>query len=389
MLVRVDANVPLRDGVITDDGRISAFVPTVTHLREQGAIVYVASHLGRPEGPGDSRFSLAPVATRLGELLGDTVDFVPHVSGPVAFAGARERRRGSVAVLDNLRFDPRETSSDVSERLGLASEWAEFIDSVVSDGFGVVHRKHASVFELPGLRPSFAGFLVEKEVDVVSRLTSSVAHPYTVVLGGSKVSDKLGVIQALLPAADNILIGGGMVYTVLAAQGHAIGGSLVEPDQIPTVVTFLDEAEKNGVTIVLPSDIVMAETFSRDARHSVVPSTALEEGPYGAGALGLDIGPASSASFAEVIRGSQTVFWNGPMGVSEYPAFAGGTRAVAQAMTEMTGLSVVGGGDSAAAVRTLGFDDAQFGHISTGGGASLEFLEGTVLPGLEILGWTP
>jgi phosphoglycerate kinase len=387
--VRVDANVPLREGVITDDGRLRAFLPTLQHLRDKGAVVYLLSHLGRPEAPGDPRFSLSPVAQRLSELLGVEVSFVPHVSGAEAFAGARELAQGSVRVLDNVRFDPREVSADSEKRRELATEWADFVDLVVSDGFGVVHRKHASVYELPTLKPSVAGFLVEKEVEVVTRLTSAVEHPYTVVLGGSKVSDKLGVIEALLPAADNILIGGGMVFTVLAAQGHAIGRSLVEVDQIPTVIDFLASAQRLGVNIVLPNDIEMAEGFSHDARHQTLPVAALESGEHGAGAMGLDIGPESRESFASIIRSSRTVFWNGPMGVFEFPEFAPGTHAVAQALTEVAGLSVVGGGDSASAVRNLGFDDSQFGHISTGGGASLEFLEGTTLPGLEILGWTP
>jgi phosphoglycerate kinase len=387
--MRVDANVPLRDGVITDDGRLRAFLPTLQHLRDKGAIVYLLSHLGRPEGPGDVRFSLSPVADRLTELAGGDIGFVAHVSGPDAFAGARELEPGSVRVLENVRFDPREVSANSEQRRELATEWADFVDLVVSDGFGVVHRKHASVYELPSLKPSVSGFLVEKEVEVVTRLTSAVEHPYTVVLGGSKVSDKLGVIEALLPAADNILIGGGMVFTVLAAQGYAIGQSLVEVDQIPTVMDFLASAERRGVRIVLPTDIEMAEGFSSSAPHVTLPVAALESGPHGAAAMGLDIGPDSAESFAAIIRGSRTVFWNGPMGVFEFPDFALGTQAIAQALTEVAGLSVVGGGDSASAVRNLGFDDSQFGHISTGGGASLEFLEGTTLPGLEILGWTP
>jgi phosphoglycerate kinase len=307
----------------------------------------------------------------------------------MAFDGAKQRPPGSVVVLENVRFDPRETSSDATARFELAREWADYIDFVVSDGFGVVHRKHASVYELPSLVPSVAGLLIEKEVDVVQRLTREVEHPYTVVLGGSKVSDKLGVIEALLPAADNILIGGGMVFTVLAAQGHQVGSSLLESDQIPTVTAFLASAEHHGVNIVLPTDIVMAESFSSDAVSDVLPTDALETGRFTQQAMGLDIGPASCDLFSAFIRESKTVFWNGPMGVFEFPAFAHGTRAIARALTEVDGLSVVGGGDSAAAVRSLGFDEDLFGHISTGGGASLEFLEGTVLPGLEILGWTP
>ena len=387
VVLRVDANVPLRDGAITDDGRIRAFMPTLTLLRDRGAIVFILSHLGRPDSSKDLKYSLAPVAVRLQELLGHEVRFVPEVSGPAAFAGARDQAPGSVTVLENVRFDPRETSPDEAERMALAKEWADHADIVVSDGFGVVHRKQASVYELPASRPSFAGFLVEKEVEVVTRLTTHVEHPYTVVLGGSKVSDKLGVIDALLPAADNILIGGGMVFTVLAAQGHGIASSLVERDQIPTVVDFMASAVRHGVRIILPTDIEVAEKFAADAEHSTLGSDAIESGPFGQTGIGLDIGPESSAHFVQVIRESRTVFWNGPMGVFEFPAFAAGTRAVAGALTEVAGLSVVGGGDSAAAVRNLGFDEQLFGHISTGGGASLEFLEGKMLPGLEILGW--
>lgn len=387
VFLRVDANVPLHDGVITDDGRIRAFLPTLERLRSAGARIVVASHFGRPEGAPDARYSLAPVALRLEELIQAPVRFVDHVSGPDAFAGVREGAPGSVTVIQNLRFDPRETSKVDDEREQLAREWADYVDFVVSDGFGVVHRKQASVVELPSLRPSVAGLLIEREVDVVTRLTTTVEHPYTVVLGGSKVSDKLGVIEALLPAADNILIGGGMVFTVFAAQGHAIGASLVERDRIPTVVDFLDKAKKQGVHIVLPTDIVVAEAFGADSPHTVLPAEALESGPAGSAGIGLDIGPASRQYFASVITDSKTVFWNGPMGVFEFEAFQAGTRTVAEALTAVDGLSVVGGGDSAAAVRMLGFDETSFGHISTGGGASLEFLEGTVLPGLEILGW--
>ena len=387
VFLRVDANVPLKDGVITDDGRIRAFLPTLDVLRNAGARVVVASHLGRPEGVADPKYSLAPVATRLADLIQRPVRFIDHVSGPAAFEGVREEAPGSVAVIQNLRFDPRESSKVDSDREALAAEWADYVDFVVSDGFGVVHRKQASVVELPSLRPSVAGLLIEREVDVVTRLTRAVEHPYTVVLGGSKVSDKLGVIEALLPTADNILIGGGMVFTVLAAQGHAIASSLVERDSIPTVRDFLSTATELGVEIVLPEDIVVAESFTADSPHVVLSSDALESGPAGAAGIGLDIGPSSQKAFAEVIRRSKTVFWNGPMGVFEFAAFSAGTRAVAEALTAVPGLSVVGGGDSAAAVRALGFDEDSFGHISTGGGASLEFLEGTVLPGLEILGW--
>ena len=389
VFLRVDANVPLDGEVITDDGRIRAFLPTLEYLKNQGAIVLVASHLGRPSAPGDPDFSLRPVADQLAQLLGAPVSFVPEVSGPGVWGALEVAEHGDVIVIDNLRFDARETASDQAQREELAAEWAAHVDVVVSDGFGVVHRKQASVYELPGMQESYAGFLIEDEVAVASRLTTSPTAPYTVVLGGSKVSDKLGVIQALLPKADNILIGGGMVFTVLKAQGHPVGSSLLEEDMIDTVRAFLADAEKRGVRIGVPTDIVMAEGFRAEAAWEVLPSNALEAGRYGAGAMGLDIGPESRAAFATVIQQSHTVFWNGPMGVFEFPAFAGGTRSVAEALTRVDGLTVVGGGDSAAAVRTLGFAEGDFGHISTGGGASLEFLEGKVLPGLEILGWTP
>lgn len=388
VFLRVDANVPLDGRTITDDGRIRAFLPTLRHLVDQGAIALVASHLGRPKAPGDPALSLEPVAERISELLEAPVSFVPEVAGPGLWKTLEGASPGDVIVMDNLRFDPRETSSDESSRQELAGEWAAHVDVVVSDGFGVVHRKQASVYELPGLRESYAGFLIEDEVAVASRLTSSPTSPYTVVLGGSKVSDKLGVIQALLPKADNILIGGGMVFTVLKAQGHAVGSSLLEEDMIDTVQAFLQDAERRGVRIEVPTDIVVAEGFREDAAWEVLPSDALETGRFGHGAIGLDIGPQSQEVFGEVISRSRTVFWNGPMGVFEFPAFAGGTRAVAEALTRVDGLTVVGGGDSAAAVRALGFAESEFGHISTGGGASLEFLEGKILPGLEVLGWT-
>lgn len=387
VFLRVDANVPLAGGQITDDGRIKAFLPTLTRLLERGARVVVASHLGRPDGQVDPQFSLAPVATRLGELLRRNVTLIPAVTGPVVWDALEGLSAGEVAVLENLRFDPRETSKDETARASLATEWADHVDMVVSDGFGVVHRKQASVYELPGMTESYAGFLVEKEVDVVTKLTHSPEAPYTVVLGGSKVSDKLGVIDALLPRAQNILIGGGMVFTVLKAQGFEVGSSLLEIDMIDTVKAFLAKADELGVRICVPTDIAMAESFSADASFEVRPIDSLEDGPSGSQALGLDIGPQSAEAFAAIIESSHTVFWNGPVGVFEFPAYAEGTRSVAEALTKVQGLSVVGGGDSAASVRALGFEDDQFGHISTGGGASLEFLEGKSLPGLEILGW--
>ncbi|MGH3704010.1 MAG: phosphoglycerate kinase [Agromyces sp.] len=387
VVVRCDLNVPLRDGVITDDGRVRASVPTLAALVAQGARVIVVSHLGRPDGAPDPQYSLGPVATRLGELLDAPVGFAVDTVGPDAEAKVAALADGEVLVLENLRFNPGETSKNEAERTAFAGELAAFADAVVSDGFGVVHRKQASVFELEALRPSAAGLLIAAELDVLDRLTENPERPYTVVLGGSKVSDKLGVIAHLLPRVDALLIGGGMLFTFLAAQGHKVGSSLLEADQIDTVKGYLAEAAERGVDIVLPTDVVVAASFSGDAEHVVAPADAIEQTPFGASGLGLDIGPDTAAEFANRIRGSKTVFWNGPMGVFELAPFAAGTRVVAAALTQVDGLSVVGGGDSAAAVRQLGFDDAQFGHISTGGGASLEFLEGKKLPGLEVLGW--
>ncbi|WP_167045959.1 phosphoglycerate kinase [Salinibacterium sp. ZJ454] len=387
VLLRCDLNVPLQDGVITDDGRIRASVPTVTDLVGAGARVVIVSHLGRPEGAPDERYSLAPVAARLAELLGAPVAFATDTVGPDAEATVRDLPAGGVALLENLRFNPGETSKQDAERQEFAAKLAALGDAFVSDGFGVVHRKQASVYELATLLPSAAGTLIAAELDVLNRLTESPERPYTVVLGGSKVSDKLGVIGHLLPKVDSLLIGGGMLFTFLAANGHKVGASLLEADQIDTVKGYLVEAERLGVDIVLPTDVVVASKFGADAEHLVAPADGIEDTPFGAAGLGLDIGPATSARFADVIRSSKTVFWNGPMGVFELAPFAAGTEAVAAALTEIDGLGVVGGGDSAAAVRALKFDDSQFGHISTGGGASLEFLEGKKLPGLEVLGW--
>ncbi|WP_166872001.1 phosphoglycerate kinase [Salinibacterium sp. ZJ450] len=387
VLLRCDLNVPLQDGVITDDGRIRASVPTVTDLAGAGARVVIVSHLGRPEGAPDERYSLAPVAARLAELLGAPVAFATDTVGPDAEATVRDLPAGGVALLENLRFNPGETSKQDAERQEFAAKLAALGDAFVSDGFGVVHRKQASVYELATLLPSAAGTLIAAELDVLNRLTESPERPYTVVLGGSKVSDKLGVIGHLLPKVDSLLIGGGMLFTFLAANGHKVGASLLEADQIDTVKGYLAEAERLGVDIVLPTDVVVASKFGADAEHLVAPADGIEDTPFGAAGLGLDIGPATSARFADVIRSSKTVFWNGPMGVFELAPFAAGTEAVAAALTEIDGLGVVGGGDSAAAVRALKFDDSQFGHISTGGGASLEFLEGKKLPGLEVLGW--
>lgn len=387
VIVRVDFNVPLAEGVITDDGRIRAALPTLNHLINQGARVIACSHLGRPDGSPDAKYSLAPVAQRLSELLGKPVAFARDTVGESAHDAVAALEDGDVAVIENLRFNAGETAKDDVTRRAFAEELAALGDALVSDGFGVVHRKQASVYDLAEILPSAAGLLIEKEVDVLDRLTENPERPYAVVLGGSKVSDKLGVIEHLLPRADKILVGGGMLFTFLAAQGHAVGKSLLEADQIDTVKGYLATAAERGVEIVLPVDAVMASAFAADADHVVARADALEDTPFGVDGMGLDIGPETARAFADAIRSSRTVFWNGPMGVFEMPAFAAGTREVARALTEVDGLSVVGGGDSAAAVRQLGFDDDQFGHISTGGGASLEFLEGKKLPGLEVLGW--
>ncbi|MEY4321587.1 MAG: hypothetical protein RL167_315 [Actinomycetota bacterium] len=385
VIIRCDLNVPLEGKRITDDGRIVASVPTIKYLVEQGAKVIVISHLGRPEGSPDDRYSLEPAALRLGELLGQPVFFATDTVGSEARGVVKALDRGGVVVLENLRFNAGETSKDEQERREFAAKLADFGDVFVSDGFGVVHRKQASVYELAQLLPSYAGFLIEKELDVLSRLTANPERPYAVVLGGSKVSDKLGVIDHLLPTVNKLLIGGGMVFTFLAAQGYKVGSSLLEVDQIDTVKEYLTRASQLGVEVVLPTDIVVASKFGADADVAITKASEIESSPFGASGLGLDIGPDSAAAFAREIGEAKTVFWNGPMGVFEIDKFAGGTRSVAKALTEVSGLSVVGGGDSAAAVRILGFEDEQFGHISTGGGASLEFLEGKKLPGLEVL----
>ena len=387
VIVRCDLNVPLKDGVITDDGRVRASLPTLNALIQQGARVVVCSHLGRPEGEPVAEFSLAPVAQRLSELLGKPVAFALDTVGESAHDAVAALEDGDVAVLENLRFNAGETAKDATARRSFAEELADLGDVLVSDGFGVVHRKQASVYELAELLPSAAGLLITAELDVLDRLTENPERPYTVVLGGSKVSDKLGVISHLLPRVDRLLVGGGMLFTFLAAQDHKVGASLLESDQLDTVKQYITTAQESGVEIVLPTDVVVASKFGADAEHVVTPADRIEDTPFGASGLGLDIGPDTAARFAEVIRDSRTVFWNGPMGVFELAPFAAGTKAVAQALTEVDGLSVVGGGDSAAAVRQLGFSDDQFGHISTGGGASLEFLEGKKLPGLEVLGW--
>ncbi|WP_062377690.1 phosphoglycerate kinase [Demequina pelophila] len=380
VLVRSDLNVPLDGTTITDDGRVRASVPTITKLLDAGAAVIVTAHLGRPKGTPDAKFSLAPAAARLSELLGKPVTLAEDLVGDSAKAVVAALEPGQVAMLENVRFDARETSKVDEERQALAAELAALADVFVSDGFGVVHRKQASVYDVAQVLPAAAGTLVEKEVVSLGKAVTDPARPYAVVLGGSKVSDKLGVIANLLTKADRLLIGGGMVFTFLAAKGYEVGTSLLEQDQIDTVKGYLATAEENGVEIVLPTDIVAADKFAADADALVVAADAIP-----ADRMGLDIGPDSAALFASKLADAQTIVWNGPMGVFEMEAFANGTKAVAQAMVDSEGFSVVGGGDSAAAVRLLGFDEAGFGHISTGGGASLELLEGKTLPGLAVL----
>lgn len=380
VLVRSDLNVPLDGTTITDDGRVRASVPTIRRLLDAGAAVIVMAHLGRPGGEPNPDFSLAPAAARLAEVLGVPVTLAEDLVGASAKETVAALEAGQVAMLENVRFDKRETSKVDSEREELARELAALADVYVSDGFGVVHRKQASVYDIAKILPAAAGQLVQNEVESLSRATTDPARPYAVVLGGSKVSDKLGVIENLLGKADRLLIGGGMVFTFLAAKGYSVGSSLLEEDQIDKVKGYLATAEENGVEIVLPEDIAVASAFAADADKQVVPADQIPDGW-----MGLDIGPKAAASFAAKIADAKTIVWNGPMGVFEFEAFEGGTRAVAQAMIDADGFSVVGGGDSAAAVRRLGFDEAGFSHISTGGGASLELLEGKVLPGLDVL----
>ncbi|KOV28596.1 phosphoglycerate kinase [Streptomyces sp. XY431] len=386
VFVRADLNVPLSGGTITDDGRIRAVAPTIAKLVERGAKVVVASHLGRPKGEPDPQFSLAPVAVRLGEILGTPVAFATDTVGESAKATVAALADGAVTLLENLRFNAGETSKDDAERGAFADQLAGLADLYVGDGFGAVHRKHASVFDLPARLPHAVGDLIATEVGVLKRLTEEVERPYVVVLGGSKVSDKVGVIDNLLGKADRILIGGGMAYTFLKAKGYEVGSSLLQEDQIPTVLDYLKRGEENGVEFVLPVDVAISGSFPDIKTQAEVEDFAVV-GADGipAGTLGLDIGPSSCALFAEKLADAKTVFWNGPMGVFEHPAFADGTRAVTQALIDSDGFTVVGGGDSAAAVRTLGFDETKFGHISTGGGASLEYLEGKTLPGLAAL----
>ncbi|HSU37287.1 MAG TPA: phosphoglycerate kinase [Propionibacteriaceae bacterium] len=380
VLIRCDLNVPLDGDTITDDGRIRASLPTLNQLREAGARVIVLAHLGRPKGEVNPKYSLAPAARRLSELLGTEVKLADDVVGESIQQIVADLADGEVAMAENVRYEPGEESKDEAVRGELADRYAALADVFVSDGFGVVHRKQASVYDVAQRLPSAAGGLVLAEVEVLKRLTQDPERPYVVVLGGAKVSDKLAVIANLIETADTLVIGGGMVFTFLAAQGYEVGTSLLESDQIKTVQGYLNDAAAGGKQIVLPSDIVVAPEFKADSPATVVAADAMPTDQ-----IGLDIGPASSRVFASVISSAKTVFWNGPMGVAEWEAFAGGTKAVAQALTEVDGLSVVGGGDSAAAVRDLGFADHDFGHISTGGGASLEYLEGKTLPGLAVL----
>jgi phosphoglycerate kinase len=380
VFLRCDLNVPLKDGAITDDGRIKASLPTIKYLLSVGASVVIAAHLGRPKGEVKAELSLAPIAQRLSELLAQPVLFPGSVQGDDVSAAAKNLVAGDLLLLENIRFSPAETSKDESERQAFAEYLASLADFYVGDGFGAVHRKHASVYDLPKMLPHAAGLLVSAEVDVLKKLTIDPVRPYGVVLGGAKVSDKIGVISNLLNKVDVMAIGGGMVFTFLAAQGHHIGKSLVEEDLIPTVKELIEKAGEQGVRLILPTDIVVAPEFAIDSSPTLVAADAIPVDQ-----MGLDIGPDSAKAFATAITTCETVFWNGPMGVFEFPNFAHGTKVVAQALSQVTGISVVGGGDSAAAVRALGFADSDFGYISTGGGASLEYLEGKELPGLKAL----
>ena len=382
VFLRCDLNVPLKDGVITDDGRIRASLPTIRLLLEKGASLVIAAHLGRPKGVVEAKLSLAPIAKRLGELLAQEIFFSGDHTGDAIISIAHSLKTGEILLLENIRFSPAETSKDDAQRAEFATQLAQLADVYVGDGFGAVHRKHASVFDLPALLPHCAGLLVADEVQTLRALTQSPVRPYGVVLGGAKLSDKLGVIENLLEKVDVLAIGGGMVFTFLAAQGHQIGTSLVELEMIDVVKELMAKAQVGGVKIVLPTDIVIAPTFNADAPPTIVPADAIPPDQ-----MGLDIGPVSAACFAQEIEGCATVFWNGPMGVFEFANFSHGTKVVATAMTKVSGICVVGGGDSAAAVRALGFADSDFGYISTGGGASLEYLEGKELPGLIALGF--
>lgn len=380
VLLRCDLNVPMKEGVIRDDGRIRASLPTINYLIENGASVVITAHLGRPKGERNPDLSLLPVATRLRELLGRTVLFSEEIIGPQADAKKTDLLPGEVLLLENIRYEAAETSKDDGERAAFAAQLVLGMDLFVSDGFGAVHRKHASVYDVAKLIPSAPGFLVAAEIEVLKKLTENPDRPYGVVLGGAKVSDKIGVIKNLLGKVNILAIGGGMLFTFLAAQGHEIGNSLVELELLDDVKKLLQQADELGVELLLPTDIVVAPAFAADSTPTLVSASAIPVDQ-----MGLDIGPESAAAFGVAIEKCHTVFWNGPMGVFEFPNFANGTRVVAASLTKVQGISVVGGGDSAAAVRLLGFADDQFGYISTGGGASLEYLEGKPLPGIEVL----
>ena len=379
VFLRCDLNVPLDGDRITDDGRIKASLPTINSLLSAGCGIVICAHLGRPKGEVKKELSLAPVANRLSELIGKPVKFITTSIGEVAEKGVLSTAVGEITLLENIRFNPAETSKDENERLALAKELAKGVDFYVGDGFGAVHRKHASVYELAKLLPHAAGKLVAAEVQVLQQLMESPKLPYMVVLGGAKVSDKIAVIKNLITRVNRIAIGGGMVFTFLAAKGYSVGKSLLESDSIELVKEILSTAESRGVEVILPTDILGAPTFSDQPALRFPVESIPDE------IMGLDIGPDSAKNFANSITSSHTVFWNGPMGVFEFSNFANGTKTIAKALTEVSGLSVVGGGDSAAAIRALGFKDAQFGYVSTGGGASLEYLEGKNLPGLEAL----
>ena len=376
VILRCDLNVPLDGNLITDDGRIKASLPSIKHLLDAGARITILAHLGRPKNGFENSFSLAPVASRLSELLGIPVVLAKELYDLTSISTATNK----IQMLENIRFFPQETSKDEDERLSFANQLAKFGDIYVGDGFGAVHRKHASVYELPNLLPNVAGRLISAEVEVLKKLTENPARPYAVVLGGAKVSDKIGVIANLIEKVDVLAIGGGMVFTFISALGHEIGKSMVDVELIENVKGLIKRAEELNVKLLLPTDVVVAPTFSKEA-----PATVVSVNDIPIDQMGLDIGPDSAKAYSLALQGCETVFWNGPMGVFEFPAFANGTRSVAQALSEISGFCVVGGGDSAAAIRTMGFDDEQFGYISTGGGASLEYLEGKRLPGLIAL----
>ncbi|WKX69728.1 phosphoglycerate kinase [Streptomyces sp. XD-27] len=385
VFVRADLNVPLDGDTITDDGRIRAVAPTIAKLAEAGAKVIVASHLGRPKGAPDPQFSLQPVAKRLGEILGKPVAFATDTVGDSAKATVAALGDGEVTLLENLRFNAGETSKDDAERAAFADQLAALADVYVGDGFGAVHRKHASVYDLPARLPHAAGDLIATEVGVLKKLTEDVKRPYVVVLGGAKVSDKLAVIDELLGKADRLLIGGGMAYTFLKAKGYEVGISLLQEDQIPAVTEYMERAERNGVELVLPVDILASADFPDLKTKAPADFVTVDADKIPSDKEGLDIGPKTRELYASKLADAATVFWNGPLGVFEHPDYAGGTTAIARALLDTDAFTVVGGGDSAAAVRTLGFDETAFGHISTGGGASLEYLEGKTLPGLAAL----